>query len=114
MRMDEVANSVINLEEIDLSEDLHFFMHNDHNFYRKVFFPMISKVKAHIKSGKRCHDGVFRPCVDQAAETYCKKFNIPDNHKSVFTDVDRDELARKIFGQEKDRIEQGDYDGDKQ
>ena len=114
MRMDEVVNSVINLEEMDLPSDLHFFMHNDHNFYRKVFFPMISKVKAHVKAGNRCHDAVFRPVVDTAAETYCKKFNIPDNHKSVFTDVDRDELARKIFSQEKDRIEQGDYDGDDQ
>jgi hypothetical protein len=112
--MDEVVNSVINLEEMDLPSDLHFFMHNDHNFYRKVFFPMISKVKAHVKAGNRCHDAVFRPVVDTAAETYCKKFNIPDNHKSVFTDVDRDELARKIFSQEKDRIEQGDYDGDDQ
>jgi len=91
-------------------DDLHYFMHNDPAFYRKIFYPIISKFKKHIKSGKQCRDTVFRPCVDRAADAYCNKFNIADNPKSVFTDVDRDELARKIFGQERDRVEKGVYD----
>jgi hypothetical protein len=71
---------------------------------------MLSKVKAHIKAGKPCKDDIFRPCVDHAASAYCKKFNIHDSDKSVFTDVDRDALAREIFGQERDRIQKGEYD----
>lgn len=99
------------LEDVDLLDDLHFFMHNDPSFYRKVFFPLISLLKKHVKTGKRCKDDIFKPCVDHAVTLYCKKFNIPGNEKSVFTDVDRDSLARKIFAQEVERIEQGDYDG---
>lgn len=110
--MNEVANTPMNLEDVDLLDDLHFFMHNDPNFYRSILFPMIGKVKNHVNAGKRCKDTVFRGCVDRAADAYCKKFNVAENVKSVFTDVDRDELARKIFGQERDRIEQGQYNGD--
>lgn len=99
-----------NLEDVDVKDDLKFFMHNDPGFYRRVFFPMIAKVRDHIKQGHPCRDDIFRDCVDKAAEIYCKKFNIADGAKSVFTDVDRDQLAAEIFGEERDRIEQGDYD----
>lgn len=98
------------LKEVDLVDDLKFFMENDPTFYRKVLFPMILKVKKHIKAGQRCKDTVFKNCVDQAASIYCQKFNIQDNEKSVFTDIDRDKLARQIFGQEVERINQGVYD----
>jgi hypothetical protein len=98
------------LKDVDLVDDLHFFIQNDPKFYRKVFFPLLRDFKSKVKNGESCKDTMFRPCVDTAANIYCQKFNIPGNDKSVFTDVDRDELARKIFGQEKDRIEHGDYD----
>lgn len=100
------------LEGVDLLDDLHFFMHNDPTFYRKVLYPLIAKFRDHIKGGKSCKDTIFRPCVDHAAQIYCKKFEIPHNEKSVFTDVDRDELARKIFSQELKNVEDGQYDGE--
>jgi hypothetical protein len=98
------------MENADLLDDLHFFMHNDPNFYRKVFYPMIAKVRDHVKSGKQCKDTVFKKCVNDAVDIYCKKFNLAGNPTSVFTNVDRDELARKIFGQEIDQIHKGTYD----
>lgn len=100
----------IDMESVDLLDDLQFFMNNDPTFYRKVYYPTLSQMKNTVKEGSQCNDKIFRPCVDKAVEVYCKKFNIPGNVKSVFTDVDRDELARKIFGQELDNIEQGVYD----
>jgi hypothetical protein len=114
MLIKEFVESPLNLEDVDLKDDLKFFMHNDPGFYRRVFYPMISKVRDHIKQGHPCRDDIFRGAVDHAAKTYCQKFKIADNHKSVFTDTDRDELAREIFGKERDNIEQGDYDGDDQ
>lgn len=98
------------LESIDLSDDLQYFMNNDPAFYRKEYYPTLSKMMHTVKEGAQCNDDIFRPCVDKAVEIYCKKFNIPGNIKSVFTDVDRDELARKIFGQEIENIEKGAYD----
>ena len=114
MLIREFVESPLNLDEVDLKDDLKFFIHNDPAFYRRVFFPVLTKIKAKIKQGIPCDDEVFRGCVDHAAEAYCRKFKIPQDHKSVFTDIDRDEIAREIFGIERDRIEQGDYDGDDQ
>lgn len=99
-----------NLESADLIDDLHFFMHNDPYFYRKVFYPLILKVRNHVKAGKQCTDKVFQSCVKQAMDMYVQKFNIGGNTQSVFTDTDRDELARKIFGQEMEHIHKGTYD----
>ena len=100
------------LKDVDLVEDLHFFMHNDPTFYRKILFPLISKLKAAVKSNQSASPEMFRGCVDKAADVYCRKFKIPGNPKSVFTDVDRDSLASKIFGQEKENISKGTYDGE--
>ena len=103
---------VTGFEDVDLVEDLKYFMENDPKFYRKVLYPAISRYIKKLRSGENCDASEFRSCVDQAAGVYCDKFNIPGNPKSVFTDVDRDELAQKIFGQERQRIQDGVYDKD--
>lgn len=100
----------LDLETVDLLDDLQFFMNNDPTFYRRIYFPALSAMKNAIKSGQECNENIFLPCVEKAVSIYCKKFNIPGNEKSVFTDVDRDALARKIFGQELENIEKGAYD----
>jgi hypothetical protein len=100
----------IDLKNMDLRDDLEFFMRSDPVFYRKAMYPIISKLKASIKNNKPCREDIFRSCVDRASEIYCKKFKIPNDSKSVFTDVDRDEIARKIFSKEKEYIQQGKYD----
>lgn len=101
-----------NLEDVDLLDDLHFFMHNDPQFYRKELYPLIAQLKKIVKSGKPCDNKLFRKCIDKAADHYCQKFKIPGNPKSVFTDVDRDSLARKVFAQEQENITKGTYDGE--
>lgn len=101
-----------NFEDVDLLDDLDFFMNNDRQFYRRDLFPLISHLRNQIKSGKKCKDTLFRNCVDKAIDVYCKKFDITNDQKSVFTDVDRDELARKIFAKEQENINNGVYDGD--
>jgi hypothetical protein len=113
MRIVEFTN-IPELKDVDLLDDLQFYMENDPNFYRKILFPVISKMKSLMKTSKQCPATIFRNAVDKAALLYCKKFNIPDNPKSVFTDVDRDAVARKIFGQEHDRISKGVYDKEEQ
>jgi hypothetical protein len=109
MKINEL-NERLKIDDIDLLDDLEFFMNNDNQFYRRIYYPMLMKLKKIVKTGKSCDDNFFRSCVDQAIPIYIKKFNISGNEKSVFTDVDRDEVARKIFGQEKERIEKGEYD----
>lgn len=114
VKLYELDQQLKNLEDVDLVDDLHYFMNNDPKFYRRIMYPVLSQVKNKMKQGQGCKHDVFRPCVDTAAKLYCKKFQITDNDKSVFTDVDRDALARKIFQQESERIKQGAYDRNEQ
>lgn len=100
----------LNTNDVDFLSDLHFFMVNDPAFYRKVYFPCILRLKDMMhKDDQSPSEMLFRKCVNAAIEQYCKKFDIV-NSKSVFTDVDRDQLARKIFSQEKENIANGHYD----
>lgn len=94
-----------NFEDADLKDDLLFFMYSDDKFYRRKLFPVIHDFREKEKNNQACKDTFFRQCVDEACRYYCKKFDIKDNEKSVFTDVDRDEVARKIFGQEKQELD---------
>jgi hypothetical protein len=101
----------LNLEDTNLLDDLEFFMLHDDKFFRRVLYPQLLDIKHKLEAGKACEDTCLRASVDRAATIYCKKFNIPDPEKSVFTDVDRDAVARSIFGKEQDNIAQGKYDG---
>lgn len=96
--------------DYDIADDLHFFIYNDPETYKKIFYPYLLQLKKHIKSNKQCPDLLFKSCINKAFKDYCKKYNITINTKSVFTDTDRDQLARKIFGQEIDNIKKGVYD----
>lgn len=110
VKLYELNQHLKNLEDVDLVDDLQFFMQNDPKFYRRILYPVLSQMRDRIKKGQGCQHSIFKPCVDTAAKLYCKKFEIPDNDKSVFTDVDRDSLARKIFQQETERVKKGVYD----
>lgn len=112
MLLSELAPNV-NKDDIDFLSDLHFFMINDPSFYRKVYFPCVTYLRDKMKDNDIPSEALFRKCVNTAIDHYCKKFNIP-NQKSVFTDVDRDSLARKIFSQEKENIVNGQYDSRKE
>lgn len=93
------------LKDVDLLDDLHFFMTNDPVFYRKILHPIVITLKKHLKSDTKCDHAMFKSAVDDGVKAYCNKFKIEGNPKSVFTDVDRDELARKIFSQQTDHIQ---------
>lgn len=92
------------LKDVDLLDDLHFFMTNDSKFYRDKLLKCIVDLKKHITADQPCDHSIFITAVDEAVEQYCKKFKIDGNQASVFTGVDRDELARKIFDQESEHI----------
>jgi hypothetical protein len=110
MLLKELDDS-FNLQDSNLLDDLEFFMLHDDKFFRRVLYPQLLDVKHKLEAGQACEDTCLRDSVDKAATIYCKKFNIPDPERSVFTDVDRDAVARSIFGKEQDRIAQGHYDG---
>lgn len=83
----------------DYLDDLLFFMDNDPMFYRKQFFPLISKFQAYIKKNKNCNRGVFIKCIKNAKKEYCEKFDIDENHKSLSDDKLK-ELSGQIYDRE--------------
>lgn len=114
VKLYEIDQSLKELEDVDLVDDLQFFMYNDPKFYRRIMYPVLSQMKKQMQSGQGCKHDMFRPCVDTATKIYCNKYKISANDKSVFTDVDRDAVARKIFQQETERIKKGVYDKEEQ
>lgn len=99
----------LTLDGVDFVDDLHHFMINDPSFYKTVLFPAISNLRDKLKSDQECSENHFKNCVNIAMAKYCKKFNV-GHPTSVFTKTDRDSLARKIFGDEKENILSGKYD----
>jgi hypothetical protein len=109
MKLFELAQNIEEFKDVDLVDDLLFFMHNDPAFYRKVLFPRISDMKSKIKSGGQCSEKYFMPCVDKAVNSYCTKFKIEQDPKSLFSNEELSSLAEKMFHQEKENIEKGVY-----
>jgi hypothetical protein len=110
MKLFEVAEQKDQFEDVDLPEDLKFFMNNDSSFYRKVLYPSILAMKEKVKTGKPCDQMHFKPCISQGINSYCKKFKIEKNPKDLFSDEEIKDLAEKMFHQEKENIEKGVYD----
>lgn len=110
MLLKEIADKIDELKDVNVVDDLQFFMHNDPLFYRKVLYPSISDLKHKMKSGKPCDEDHFHGCIKKGVDSYCNKFKIKKNPKDIFSDEEIKELAEKMFHQEKDRIEKGAYD----
>jgi hypothetical protein len=110
MLLRELYDKTDDFKDIDLIDDLKFFMNNDPAFYRKVLFPEISKLKDSVKGGNQCSEMHFKPCVDKAVGAYCKKFKIEKNPSDLFNDEEIRELAEKMYHEEKENINKGAYD----
>jgi hypothetical protein len=111
MLLRELDEKFADLTDVDLKDDVHFFMHNDSEFYRKVLFPAISALRSKIKGGGTADSSTFKSCIDQAMPVYCKKFNIKEPAEKFLSPEEINELAEQLYHEEKVRIEQGQYDG---
>jgi hypothetical protein len=110
MKINEVDKELEKFKDVDWVDDLKFFMHNDPRFYRTVVYPVIAELKSKLKSGSKCNEMSFMPCIDKAIPSYCNKFKITQNPKKIFDDEEIKDLAVKMFHEEKSNIEKGVYD----
>jgi len=114
MKIKDIDNQLEKMKDVDWVDDLKFFMHNDPKFYRTVLYPVIAELKTKIKTGSKCNEMSFAPCIERAIPVYCKKFKITQNLKEIFDDEELEDLATKMFHEEKQNIENGVYNrGDK-
>ena len=111
MRIDEFTNATITPRfDYDVVDDVTVFMRNDPMFYRKSFFPAVSRMADLHRAGKpidkhQCLSSV----VEQALGAYCKKFNIADVPDDTFNDSDREQIIDKLFAEEMEQIKKGEY-----
>lgn len=109
MRIDELAQNDDMKLPFDVVDDAVVFMRNDPMFYRKQYFPAVSKVADQFRAGKDPDKSVLGSMVDSGINSYCKKFNIARKPADIFTMEDREAILSKIFSEELKEIEGGAY-----
>lgn len=92
----------------DIAEDLNVFMKNDPMFYRRAYFPTMTKIADQIKKKKEVNfASALSPMIDRALEVYCKKFELP--HSTKLSPSDKENLVNRIRDEEMPNIQKGDY-----
>ena len=96
--------------DFDLVDDTCAFMRNDTQFYRKQFFPVMSKIADMHTAGKKInHRDHMGPMIERGINEYCSKYDLGRSPEDVFTQTDRDALTDKLFSEEMEEIKKGEY-----
>jgi hypothetical protein len=88
----------------DLAEDLVFFMHNNDDFYRRHFFPILKTCKTQFENGGKFSHRIFKPLIEKAYTAYKEEFPIrelDDSLEENFTE----EVAKIIYDTELKNLE---------
>jgi hypothetical protein len=94
----------------DIVEDVVVFMRNDPMFYRKQYFPAISKMADLTRAGEKCNKhSLLSNMIEQGITEYCRKYKVSEMPDEVFTLEDRHTLMSKIFSEEMEEIQKGEY-----
>jgi len=96
--------------DFDVVDDVVVFMRNDPMFYRKSFFPAVSRLADLHRAGKpidqqKCLGGM----VENALQSYCKKYKIAQQPDEVFNNDDRAAIINRIYAEEMEEIKRGEY-----
>jgi hypothetical protein len=110
MRIDEFSQTTDTSLPFDVVDDVVVFMRNDPMFYRKSFFPAVSRVADLHREGKPIDQNkCLGDMVEQALQSYCKKFNVARMPDEVFNNDDRQAIIDLIFSEEMEQIKNGEY-----
>jgi hypothetical protein len=94
----------------DVVEDAIVFMRNDPMFYRKQYYPTVTKLADMSRAGKSCNKmEMFSSMVEEGITQYCRKFKLADQADEIFNNDDRSAIIDKLFSEEMDLIKKGDY-----
>jgi len=110
MKIVEFANPGENKLNFDVVDDVCVYMRNDPTFYRKSFFPTMSKIADMHRAGKEINaQECMSEMIESGLNSYCKKYNVASVPDEVFTQDDRDRIIDKLFSEEMEQIKQGEY-----
>jgi hypothetical protein len=110
MRIDEFSQKDEFKLPFDIVDDLHVYMRNDPMFYRRDYFPAMTRLADLTKAKKKIDPHKeFTPMIDKAAKSYCEKYDVARDPSDVFSEEDRKALVSKIYAEEIESIRRGDY-----
>lgn len=92
----------------DLAEDLIYFMHNNDDFYRKRFFPVLNLCKKQFDQGQSFSHRVFRPIVTKAYSMYKDEFPLRELRDDLEKEM-VEEICKKIHESEMTNMREGAY-----
>jgi len=94
----------------DVVEDAIVFMRNDPMFYRREYYPTVTKLADMTRAGKPCNKmKMFSSMVEAGINQYCRKFKLADQADEIFNNDDRSAIIDKLFSEEMDLIKKGEY-----
>lgn len=110
MKIFEVDNKLAQELPFDVVDDIHVFMKNDKDFYRKMYYPVIMKIHDAHKSGKNCPSKkMIGNIVKPACGKYCKQYGIPKKADELLSDDQINDLVERIYSEEMAEIRKGGY-----
>jgi hypothetical protein len=94
----------------NIVDDLHVYMRNDSDVYRRQYFPMLCAMQEQLAKGKKISaKEVMMPVIKTCMASYNKKFNLANESSDIITDEDIKTLVKKIYTEEIPLIKKGVY-----
>ena len=94
----------------NIVDDLHVYMRNESEVYRRQYFPMLCKMQEQLSAGKKISaKEVMMPVIKSCMASYNKKFNLANESSDIITDEDIKTLVKKIYTEEIPLIKKGVY-----
>jgi len=110
MKINEFSQPLEKGFNYDVVDDAVVFMRNDPMFYRKHYFPAVTKIADLTRAGKKVNPNkCLGPMIETGCQAYIEKYNLGKSADSIFNLDDRQAIMNKIYSEELKLIEQGDY-----
>jgi hypothetical protein len=110
MKLFEVDSELAKKIPWDLVEDTLVYMRNEPMFYRREYYPTMTKVAdSHRDGAKFDVQEMIMPLIDKGINAYCKKYQLASMSDDVFSESHRKQLFDKIYKEEMEQIKKGEY-----
>lgn len=99
MRLYEFTNAR-DYEDVDIFDDLQFFMMEDPTIYRTIYYPKVIELRKLNKASKKYDEDFFVPVIKKAISLYVAKFKVPKEIQQRFTDEGILNLSKSFLNSE--------------
>lgn len=91
-------------------DDLHVYMRNNPEVYRKQYFPMLCAMQEQLSAGKKINaNKIMMPVINTCMEKYNKQYGLAEKTSDLITKEDVKTLVKKIYTEEIPLIKKGVY-----